>query len=123
MYGATFAVLASHAAETLTLNPVLADDRALTTLDGDEVLEGVTLDPFGIGMFKVTGSEPADRPLRAARSRPRTVPGHLAVSCWPDHFSERTVVAARGPFTVRRVQASPCDLPGSRSATRLFLAG
>jgi hypothetical protein len=33
---------------TLTLKPVLADDRALTTLDGDEVLEGVTLDPFGI---------------------------------------------------------------------------
>ena len=60
-------MLASHAAETLTLKPVLADDRALTTLDGDEVLEGVTLDPFGIGMFKVTGSEPADP---AAKGRP-----------------------------------------------------
>jgi hypothetical protein len=47
----TFAVLASHAAETLTLKPVLADDRALTTLS----------------MFKVTGSEPADP---AANGRP-----------------------------------------------------
>jgi hypothetical protein len=65
--GATFAVLASHAAETLTLKPVLADDRALTTLDGDEVLEGVTLDPFGISTFKVTGSEPAGP---AANGRP-----------------------------------------------------
>jgi endo-1,4-beta-mannosidase len=54
--GATFAVLASHAAETLTLKPVLADDRALTTLNGDEDLEGVTLDPFGINVLKVTGS-------------------------------------------------------------------
>jgi hypothetical protein len=36
-------------------------------LDGDEVLEGVTLDPFGISMFKVTGSESADP---AADGRP-----------------------------------------------------
>ncbi|MGH3201499.1 MAG: hypothetical protein ACRDP5_05520, partial [Streptosporangiaceae bacterium] len=75
--GATFAVLASHAAETLTLKPVLADGRALTTLDGEEVLEGVTLDPFGIKMFKVT----RPRPLMAAPVRPRTVPGRPAVRC------------------------------------------
>lgn len=34
--GAAFAVLASHAAETLTLKLVLADGRAFTTLGGDE---------------------------------------------------------------------------------------
>ncbi|MDQ2812195.1 MAG: beta-mannosidase [Actinomycetota bacterium] len=65
--GAAFAILASHAAETLTLKPVLAGDRALATLDGDGVLEGITLDPFGIGMFKVIASEPA---APAANGRP-----------------------------------------------------
>ena len=57
--GATFAVLASHASEPLTLKPVLADGRALATLDGKEILAGVTLDPFGINVFKLTGSGPA----------------------------------------------------------------
>jgi hypothetical protein len=61
--GATFAVLASHAAETLTLKPVLADGRALTTLNGDQDLGGVTLDPFGINVFKVTGSGPTAEAL------------------------------------------------------------
>jgi endo-1,4-beta-mannosidase len=58
--GTTFAVLASHAAEPLTIKPLLADGGALTELDGDDGLEGVTLDPFGINIFKVTGSEPTD---------------------------------------------------------------
>jgi hypothetical protein len=53
-------VLASHAGEPLTLKPVLADGRALATLDGEEILEGVTLDPFGINIFKVTRSGPTD---------------------------------------------------------------
>ena len=35
-----------------------ADGRALATLDGKEVLAGVTLDPFGINVFKVTASGP-----------------------------------------------------------------
>ncbi|MGD0603173.1 MAG: cellulase family glycosylhydrolase [Streptosporangiaceae bacterium] len=54
--GTTFAVLASHAAEPLTIKPLLADGGALTELDGDDGLKGVTLDPFGIDIFKVTGS-------------------------------------------------------------------
>jgi len=55
-----FAVLASHAAETLTLKPVLPAGHALTTLDGKEILEAVTLDPFGINVVKITGNGPAD---------------------------------------------------------------
>jgi endo-1,4-beta-mannosidase len=56
--GTTFAVLASHAAETLTLKPALAGGRALTALDRDEILAGVTLDPFGINAFKVISNGP-----------------------------------------------------------------
>jgi hypothetical protein len=58
--GTAFAVLASHAAEPLTVKPVLTGGRTLTMLDGEEILEGVTLDPFGIDVFKLTGSGPAD---------------------------------------------------------------
>jgi endo-1,4-beta-mannosidase len=58
--GITFAVLASHAAETLTLKPVVAGGGTLTALDAEEILESVTLDPFGINVFTVTGSEPTD---------------------------------------------------------------
>jgi endo-1,4-beta-mannosidase len=58
--GTTFAVLASHAAEPLTIKPLIADGGALTELDGDDVMEGVTIDPFGINIFKVTGSGPTD---------------------------------------------------------------
>jgi len=58
--GTTFAVLASHASEPLTIKPLLADGGALTELDGDDILEGVTMDPFGINIFKVTGSGPTD---------------------------------------------------------------
>jgi hypothetical protein len=58
--GTTFAVLASHAAEPLTIKPLLADGGALTELDGDDGLEGVTLVPFGINIFKVTGIGPKD---------------------------------------------------------------
>jgi hypothetical protein len=36
--------LASHAAESLTVKPVLAAGAALTALDDEEILEGVTLD-------------------------------------------------------------------------------
>ena len=58
--GTTFAVLASHAAETLTLKPALADGYALTALDADEILEGVTLDPFGINIVEISRNGPTD---------------------------------------------------------------
>jgi endo-1,4-beta-mannosidase len=52
--GTLFAVLASHAAEPLTVKPGL-DGGELTTLEGTEAGEGVTLGPFGIKIFAVTG--------------------------------------------------------------------
>jgi hypothetical protein len=53
--GALFAVLASHAAEALTVRPVLGAGE-LTTLDGEETGEGVRLGPFGIKVMRITGS-------------------------------------------------------------------
>ena len=62
--GTLFAVLASHAAEPVTVKPLLAGGelaggeltgRELTTLDGTEAGEGVTLGPFGIKIFIVAG--------------------------------------------------------------------
>jgi endo-1,4-beta-mannosidase len=52
--GTQFAVLASHAAEPLTVNPVLSSGSGLTTLDGQKIPEGVTLGPFAIEAFEVT---------------------------------------------------------------------
>ena len=52
--GTLFAVLASYAAEPLTVKPGL-DGGELTTLEGTEAGEGVTLGPFGIKIFAVTG--------------------------------------------------------------------
>ena len=49
--GTVFAVLASHAAEPLTVTPMLAEG-VLVTRPGMPV----TLDPFGIKIFPVTGS-------------------------------------------------------------------
>jgi endo-1,4-beta-mannosidase len=51
--GAAFAVLASHAGEPLTVKPVLAGGRALTTLDDEESVDGVNIGAFGINVFKV----------------------------------------------------------------------
>ena len=53
--GTRFAVLASHAAEPLIVEPVL-DGGGLVSLDGQEADEGVTLDPFGIKVLRMTGS-------------------------------------------------------------------
>ena len=62
--GTLFAVLASHAAEPVTVKPLLAGRELargelaggeLTTLDGTEAGEGVTLGPFGIKIFIVAG--------------------------------------------------------------------
>ena len=53
--GTLFAVLASHADEPLTVKPALDGGGELTTLEGAEAGEGVTLGPFGIKVFRVTG--------------------------------------------------------------------
>jgi endo-1,4-beta-mannosidase len=54
--GAVFAVLASHAAELLTIKPVPAAGSGLAALGEEEILEGVTLDPFGISVLRVAGN-------------------------------------------------------------------
>jgi endo-1,4-beta-mannosidase len=50
--GARFAVLASHSGEPLTLKPVLADGR-LAPLRGNDVVDTVTMSPFGINVYAV----------------------------------------------------------------------
>ena len=52
--GTTFAVLASHAAEPLTITPALADGGEVTALDGADTGGRVTLDPFGIRVVQVS---------------------------------------------------------------------
>jgi hypothetical protein len=52
--GTRFAVLASHAAEALTVKPVVSTGGGLVTLDGKQAAESVTLGPFGIEIFTVT---------------------------------------------------------------------
>jgi endo-1,4-beta-mannosidase len=54
--GTVFAVLASHAAELLTIKPVPAAGSGLAALGDEEILEGVTLDPFGISVLRVVGN-------------------------------------------------------------------
>jgi hypothetical protein len=56
--GTVFAVLARHAAEPLTVAPVLTGGGGLTTVDGEPAGPAITLDPFGIKIFSVTGSGP-----------------------------------------------------------------
>jgi len=53
--GTRFAVIASHADETLTLKPTLAGGGGLATLDESEVIDTVTMSPFGISVFLITG--------------------------------------------------------------------
>ena len=52
--GALFAVLASHAADALTVTPALAGGQ-LAALDGGKPAECVTLTPFGIKVLRITG--------------------------------------------------------------------
>jgi endo-1,4-beta-mannosidase len=52
--GIRFAVLASHAAEPLTVRPVLGTDGALVPLNDAATAEGVALGPFGIAVLKMT---------------------------------------------------------------------
>jgi len=53
--GTVFAVLASHGAEPVTVKPVLPAGGGLAGLNDDEVVEGVTLPPFGIHVLKIAG--------------------------------------------------------------------
>jgi len=50
--GTLFAVLASHAAEALTVTPELDGSGELVDLDGGKATEGVTLGPFGIKVLR-----------------------------------------------------------------------
>ena len=52
--GARFAVLVSHADETLTVKPVLPAGRRLLTLEGEETNGGVTTWPFGAVILRIT---------------------------------------------------------------------
>jgi endo-1,4-beta-mannosidase len=52
--GARFAVLVSHADEDLTVRPCLGDGERLATLDEAEVVETVTMRPFGIIVLEIT---------------------------------------------------------------------
>jgi endo-1,4-beta-mannosidase len=51
--GTVFAVLASHAAEPLTVEPALEGGGALAPAGGQEAVTRITLDPFGIKVFTV----------------------------------------------------------------------
>jgi endo-1,4-beta-mannosidase len=54
--GTRFAVLVSHAREQLTVKPALAPGDRLTMLDGRDITEGVTMDSYGIRVFRIAGS-------------------------------------------------------------------
>ena len=53
--GRRFAVLASHADERLTVKPVLAAGEMLAPLDEEQPADTVTMGPFGINVFLITG--------------------------------------------------------------------
>jgi endo-1,4-beta-mannosidase len=53
--GARFAVLVSHADEQLTVKPVLPGNAGLATLGTSEMVDTVTMGPFGITAFSITG--------------------------------------------------------------------
>ena len=60
--GTRFAVIASHASEQLTVKPALGASAdgplptGLTPLGETCMVDGVTLDPFGIEVFKINES-------------------------------------------------------------------
>ena len=53
--GARFAVLVSHADEQLTVKPVLAGNAGLAKVGTSEVVDTVTMGPFGITAFSIMG--------------------------------------------------------------------
>jgi hypothetical protein len=52
--GARFAFLVSHAGDPLTVKPTLESGWRLTTVTGEDVTGGVTIEPFGINVFLMT---------------------------------------------------------------------
>ena len=58
--GTLFAVLASHGAEPITVKPVLSAGGRLAELNDEQVVEGVTLSPFGINVLKIADSGERD---------------------------------------------------------------
>jgi hypothetical protein len=54
--GARFAVFASHSGEELVVKPVLPTAERLATLDDAQMVDTVTMQPFGISVFEITGS-------------------------------------------------------------------
>jgi hypothetical protein len=70
----------------LTVKPVLAAPGALTTLDGEDADEGITMDPFGMSVLKVTG-HPSRLPERAAR--------WVSIHAWPSSAPAATNGAHR----------------------------
>ena len=52
--GTRFAVLVSHADETLTVKPVLPAGERLVTLQGEEAGSGVTTWPLGVSLLRIT---------------------------------------------------------------------
>jgi hypothetical protein len=54
--GRRFAVLTSHADERLTVKPVLGAGEGLLSLDEDEPADTVTMGPFGINVFLISGT-------------------------------------------------------------------
>jgi hypothetical protein len=57
--GSRFAWLVSQAAETVSVKPVLGNGLCLLTLDGETTGEDVTLPPFGVGVFRLSGQRVA----------------------------------------------------------------
>lgn len=53
--GARFAVLVSHAAGELTVKPVLGEGERLATPGEQDVVDTVTMSPFGITVLRITG--------------------------------------------------------------------
>lgn len=54
--GARFAWLVSHADEPVTVKPAVAAGLSLTALDGSPVGAEVTMAPFGVSVFRLTGT-------------------------------------------------------------------
>jgi hypothetical protein len=54
--GTRFAWLVSHAPEPVTVKPILAAGFRLTAVEGDPAEESVSLRPFGIGVFRLSGT-------------------------------------------------------------------
>ena len=87
--GTTFAVLASHAAEPLTVTPALA---------AEQTLDRVTMAPFGINIVTINGSGPAaSAGLTGVPSGPSTVDSPRVRVPWPGGGHPQLLHAGTGP--------------------------